>query len=153
MSLTGNTYYNQQNLENSTIIQDSLDDLYLKLSGITYDNTTDTTNITNNVNITKNLIVNGLDVKTQIETNANNIDNLIVDVDNLETDVDNLEIDLHNLEDDFVALETIVNNIDLPYVLTNSNVANMDINLSTNKLLYSSNIKIGNSSTGYGSNY
>ena len=144
MSLTGNTYYNQQNLENSTIIQDSLDDLYLKLSGITYDNTTDTTNITNNVNITKNLIVNGLDVKTQIETNANNIDNLIVDVDNLETDVDNLEIDLHNLEDDFVALETIVNNIDLPYVLTNSNVANTDINLSTNKLLYSSNIKIGN---------
>ena len=52
MSLTGNTYYNQQNLENSTIIQDSLDDLYLKLSGITYDNTTETTNITNNVIIT-----------------------------------------------------------------------------------------------------
>ena len=111
MSLTGNIYTAQQNLENSDPLSDDVDSINNTLTGISYDVITDTTNITNNVTISKNLILDGQNVDIRLDDIEADISNLQADVTTIEGDITNIEGDIVTIEGDVATIQSDITDI------------------------------------------
>ncbi len=158
MSLNGNNQIGSQNLENKEDLQNVSGDIAsinLTLTDITYNIGTDTTTISNNVNIPtgKNLIVNGVNLKNQVDSNQSNISTNSSDIatnssdiatnssdiatnsSNIATNTSNISTNTNNIATNTSNISTNTNNI----AANSSNIAANTSNISTNTANISTN--------------
>lgn len=143
-SLTGNNYNAGQNLENSTPVSNDINDITQRITDITYDSTTDTTTISNNLVITspKILTINGYNVDARmdgLETDLGVVETSIVTIQNVndvqDDDIDNLQADMTSAQTDITALEQKTTGIFYDGVEDLTTIDN-DMTVSIGKILY-----------------